>query len=86
MRPYIVASAIAVGLILAGVIFVHATSSYVASLGIPPDGGMELPSSTLWRLWLADMLSDFWWALIPLVLIVCLGAAWLMAAGPKPAK
>jgi type II secretory pathway component PulF len=58
----------------------------VASLGIPPDGGVELPSSTLWRLWLADVLSDFWWTLIPLVLIVCLGAAWLMAAGPKPAK
>ena len=86
MRPYIVAFAIAVGLILAGFIFVRITSSYVATLAMPADGGMELPSSTLWRVWLAEVLSDFWWALVPLVLLLCLGAAWMLASGAKPAK
>jgi hypothetical protein len=48
MRPYVRALIMAVGLILAGGIFARATSAYVASLGVPPGGGIELPSAAIW--------------------------------------
>jgi hypothetical protein len=76
MVRYIVASVVALGLTIAGAIFVRATSSMVATLG-GPDFGIELPSSTIWRIWLADVMIDFWWFLIPLVFILCFGIAML---------
>jgi hypothetical protein len=78
MRRYTFASLVAVGLVLAGGTFVRVMTSYVASLGVPPGGGIELPSSTIWLIWLSDLLNDFWWALIPLVFIVCFGIAILV--------
>jgi hypothetical protein len=82
MRRYIVASIVAVGLTIAG----RATSSYVAPLG-GPDTGVELPPSTIWRIWLSDMIIDFWWFLIPLLFIVCFGIAMMFGrAGPNPGK
>jgi hypothetical protein len=87
MRPYVFALIIAVGLIVAGGVFARATSAYVASLGIPPGGGIELPSSTIWCVFLADLLTDFWWFFIPLAFIICLGAAWLFGAStPAPGE
>ncbi len=83
MRRYLVASIVAVGLTVAGAIFVRVTSAYAASLG-GPGTGIELPSSTIWRIWLADMMTDFWWFLIPLLFIVCFGVAMLF--GPARSR
>jgi hypothetical protein len=84
-RPYVLALLIAVGLIVAGGIFAHATSAYVASLGVPPGGGVELSSSAIWCVFLADVLTDFWWFFIPLAFIICMAAAWLFgSASPAP--
>jgi hypothetical protein len=79
MGRYIVASIVALGLTIARAIFVHATSSMVATLG-GPGSGIELPSSTIWRIWLADVMIDFWWFLIPVVFILCFGIAMLFGA------
>jgi hypothetical protein len=81
-RPYVLALIIAVGLIAAGGVFALAMSAYVASLGVPPGGGIELPSTAIWCVSLADLLVAFWWFFIPLAFIICLGAAWLFGAGP----
>jgi hypothetical protein len=75
MGRYVVASIVAV----AGAIFVRVTSAYAASLG-GPGTGVELPSSTIWRIWLADMIIDFWWFLIPLLFIVCIGVAMMFGS------
>jgi hypothetical protein len=83
MGRYIVASVVALGLTIAGVIFVRATSAMVATLG-GPGVGIELPSSTIWRIWLADLMIDFWWFLIPVVFILCFGIAMLF--GPVSQK
>jgi type II secretory pathway component PulF len=86
MRRYIVASVVAVGLTIAGAIFVRATSAMVATFG-GPDIGVELPSSTIWRIWLADLMIDFWWFLIPVVFIFCFGIAMLFRTRqPEPER
>ena len=74
MGRYIVASVVALGLTIAGAIFVRATSVMVATFG-GPDFGIELPSSTIWRIWLADVMSDFWWFLVPVLFAFCFGIA-----------
>jgi predicted SAM-dependent methyltransferase len=43
-----------------------------------PDMGFELPSPVIWRIWLGEMLIDYWWLLIVLLFILCLGIAWLL--------
>ncbi len=80
MRRYVMALVIAVGLILAGGLFALATSAYRTSLKIPPGGAIELPSLTIWCVFLAYLLTGFWWVLVPLVFVVCLGAAWLLGS------
>jgi hypothetical protein len=46
-----------------------------------------LPSAAIWCVFLADLLTDFWWFFIPLAFIICLGAAWLFgASAPTPKK
>ncbi len=83
MRPYVIASVVAIGLVVAGGVFARAMTSYIASLGIPAGGAIEMPSSTIWLVWLSDVMTDFWWVLIPLVFIACFGAAWLSARAPR---
>ncbi len=80
MRRSVMALVIAVGLILAGGLFAFATSAYRTSLKIPPGGAIELPSFAIWCVFLADLLTGFWWVLVPLVFVVCLGAAWLFGS------
>jgi hypothetical protein len=52
----------------------------------PPGGGVELPSGAIWFVWLADMIFDFWWLLVPLVLIVCFGIAILFGSRGQVAE
>jgi hypothetical protein len=87
MGRYIVASIVAVGLTVAGALFVRITSASVASFGVGPDTGIELPSSAIWRIWLADMMIDFWWFLIPVLFLICLSVAMIFGhAGQTPDK
>jgi hypothetical protein len=75
MGRYVVAAIVAVSLSVAGAIFVRVTSAYGASLGMRPGAVIELPSSTIWLIWLTDMMISFWWFLIPLLFVVCFGVA-----------
>jgi hypothetical protein len=76
------ASIVAIGLTIAGAIFVRVIISYGASLG-GPGTGVELPSSGIWLIFLSDLMVDFWWALIPLVFIACFGIAWLFGSNAR---
>jgi hypothetical protein len=42
---------------------------------VPPGGGVELPSSTIWRTFLADLFVTFWMLIIPLIFIACFTVA-----------
>jgi hypothetical protein len=78
-RRYIVATIVALGLTVGGIIFVRVARASVAPLG-GADTGVELPASTIWLVWASDMLVDFWWLLIPLLFVACFGIA--MMFGP----
>jgi hypothetical protein len=69
---------VAIVLTAAGAIFVRVAKASTASF--VPDTAVELPPSAIWRIWAADMMTDFWWLLIPFLAIVCLAIA--MMFGP----
>jgi hypothetical protein len=51
--------------------------------GLDPDsitGGfdMEVESAVLYRIKMADLMSNYWFVLIPLLVGGCLGCAWLV--------
>ena len=85
MGRFTVALLVAIGLAVAGAIYVQVTRA--STTAFLPGTATELPSSTIWRIWLADMMVDFWWFLIPLVFILCFGIAMMFgSAGPTPNK
>jgi len=68
---YLWATVAAICLIGLGVLFVLLTP-YPA---VGPDGGVELPSSAIWRIFFVDVLLDYWFIFIPLVCMACFGVA-----------
>jgi hypothetical protein len=78
MRRYLVASIVAAALTAAGAFFVAAVSAYLRSLGVVPGSGIEMSSMGIWLVFLRDIMTDFWWFLVPLVFAVCLGIAALV--------
>jgi hypothetical protein len=78
MWRYIVATIVALGLMAVGIVFVRVARAFSAPLA--GDTGVELPNATIWLVWAADMLVDFWWILIPLLFAACFGVA--MMFGP----
>jgi len=78
MRRFTVASVVAIGLTVAGAVYVRVTK---ASTPPPlPGTAVELPSAAIWQIWLTDMMADFWWFLIPLVFILCFGIAMMFGS------
>jgi hypothetical protein len=73
---YLWATVAAICLIGLGGLFVLLTP-YPA---VGPDWGVELPSSAIWRIFLADLLLDYWFIFIPLVCIACFGVAALFGS------
>ncbi|HET6327629.1 MAG TPA: hypothetical protein VFG04_23300 [Planctomycetaceae bacterium] len=52
---------------------------------VPPGGGIELPSSDIWRIFLADLWIDYWFAIVPVIWIVCFAVAALLIPGSRAA-
>ncbi len=53
---------------------------------VPPGGAVELPPSDIWRISLADLWSDYWFAIVPVIWIVCFAVAalWIPASRSPP--
>ena len=45
---------------------------------IPPDFGIEVPSSMLWKLQIADLLSGLWYVWVIVAFGVCFAAAYFL--------
>jgi hypothetical protein len=53
---------------------------------VPPGGGIELPSSDIWRIFFADLWHDYWFAIIPVVWVTCFAVASLLIPSSQPAR
>jgi hypothetical protein len=51
---------------------------------VGPDGGVELPSADIWRIWFADMWIDYWFVIVPLICVACFGIASLFGRSSAP--